>query len=84
VTAPGGYKTRLVDTVSREITGFVEAVRAAGGVAGGLHLETTPDDVTECAATEAGLHTVGERYTSCCDPRLNPAQALTTVSAWPA
>ncbi|MEU6995013.1 3-deoxy-7-phosphoheptulonate synthase, partial [Streptomyces sp. NPDC046465] len=84
VTAPGGYKTRLVDTVSREITGFVEAVRAAGGVAGGLHLETTPDDVTECAATEAGLPTVGERYTSCCDPRLNPAQALTTVSAWPA
>ncbi|MFF1375089.1 3-deoxy-7-phosphoheptulonate synthase [Streptomyces sp. NPDC058308] len=84
VTAPGGYKTRLVDTVSREITGFVEAVRAAGGVAGGLHLETTPDDVTECATTEADLDTVGERYTSCCDPRLNPTQALTTVSAWPA
>ncbi|MET7364200.1 3-deoxy-7-phosphoheptulonate synthase, partial [Streptomyces sp. NPDC005562] len=60
------------------------AVRAGGGTAGGLHLETTPDDVTECASTEADLEHVGERYTSCCDPRLNPAQALTAVNAWPA
>ncbi|MEU6126855.1 3-deoxy-7-phosphoheptulonate synthase [Streptomyces sp. NPDC047123] len=82
VTAPGGYKTRMVRTVAREISGFVSAVRSAGGVAGGLHLETTPDDVTECASTEADLTRVGERYTSCCDPRLNPAQALTAVSAW--
>ncbi|MEU1328648.1 3-deoxy-7-phosphoheptulonate synthase [Streptomyces sp. NPDC005865] len=84
VTAPGGYKTRMVDTVAGEITAFVEAVRAGGGTAGGLHLETTPDDVTECASTEADLDHVGERYTSCCDPRLNPAQALTAVNAWPA
>ncbi|MFC5663056.1 3-deoxy-7-phosphoheptulonate synthase [Kitasatospora misakiensis] len=82
VTAPGGYKTRLVETVSLEVSRFVEAVRAAGGVAGGLHLETTPDDVTECASTEADLDSVGERYTSCCDPRLNPAQAVAVVSAW--
>ncbi len=82
VTAPGGYKTRLVETVSLEVSRFVEAVRGAGGVAGGLHLETTPDDVTECASTEADLDSVGERYTSCCDPRLNPAQAVAVVSAW--
>ncbi|MFF7587731.1 3-deoxy-7-phosphoheptulonate synthase [Kitasatospora purpeofusca] len=82
VTAPGGYKTRLVDTVSLEVSRFVEAVRGAGGVAGGLHLETTPDDVTECASTEADLGSVGDRYTSCCDPRLNPAQAVAVVSAW--
>lgn len=82
VSAPGGYKTRMVATLAREISGFVSAVRSAGGVAGGLHLETTPDDVTECASTEADLARVGERYTSCCDPRLNPAQALTAVSAW--
>ncbi|MFG2606511.1 3-deoxy-7-phosphoheptulonate synthase [Streptomyces sp. NPDC048514] len=82
VTAPGGLKTRLVPTVSREVSRFVRAVRGAGGVAGGLHLETTPDDVTECAATEAGLDTVGERYTSHCDPRLNPWQAVSVVSSW--
>ncbi|MDY0812976.1 3-deoxy-7-phosphoheptulonate synthase [Kitasatospora purpeofusca] len=82
VTAPGGYKTRLVETVALEVSRFVEAVRGAGGVAGGLHLETTPDDVTECASTEADLGSVGERYTSCCDPRLNPAQAVDVVSAW--
>ncbi|MFD6437262.1 3-deoxy-7-phosphoheptulonate synthase [Streptomyces venezuelae] len=84
VTAPGGYKTRLVGTVQREVTAFVEAVRGAGGTAGGLHLEATPDDVTECAGTEADLDRVGERYLSCCDPRLNPAQALSVVSAWTA
>ncbi|MFJ8435105.1 3-deoxy-7-phosphoheptulonate synthase [Kitasatospora sp. NPDC094019] len=82
VSAPGGYKTRLVETVALEVSRFVEAVRGAGGVAGGLHLETTPDDVTECASTEAGLGSVGDRYTSCCDPRLNPAQAVAVVSAW--
>ncbi|GGQ49416.1 hypothetical protein GCM10010279_68550 [Streptomyces mutabilis] len=62
----------------------VEAVRGAGGVPGGLHLETTPDDVTECATTEADPGHVGERYTSHCDPRLNPWQARAVVSSWAA
>ncbi|GAA2916796.1 hypothetical protein GCM10020221_10970 [Streptomyces thioluteus] len=84
VTAPGGHKTRIVETVSLEVSRFVEAVRTAGGVAGGLHLETTPDDVTECASTEDRLGSVGERYTSHCDPRLNPSQALAVVSSWTA
>ncbi|MFE6868564.1 3-deoxy-7-phosphoheptulonate synthase [Kitasatospora sp. NPDC057692] len=83
-TAPGGLKTRLVGTVALEVARFVEAVRASGGVAGGLHLETTPDDVTECASTEAELDSVGERYTTSCDPRLNPAQAVSVVSSWTA
>ncbi|GCB50885.1 3-deoxy-7-phosphoheptulonate synthase [Streptomyces sp. NL15-2K] len=84
ITAPGGHKTRLVETVSLEVSRFVEAVRGAGGVAGGLHLETTPDDVTECAVTEADLGSVGERYTSYCDPRLNPSQAVSVVRSWTA
>ncbi|KOV58496.1 3-deoxy-7-phosphoheptulonate synthase [Streptomyces sp. MMG1121] len=84
VTAPSGHKTRLVRTVSLEVSRFVAAVRAGGGVAGGLHLETTPDDVTECAFTEAGLDFVAERYTSHCDPRLNPSQAVSVVSSWTA
>lgn len=84
VTAPGGRKTRLVGTVCLEVSRFVQAVRAAGGVPGGLHLETTPDDVTECATTEADLAFVGERYTTHCDPRLNPRQARSVVSSWTA
>ncbi|MFD8572216.1 3-deoxy-7-phosphoheptulonate synthase [Streptomyces sp. NPDC059639] len=84
VTAPGGRKTRLVPAVSLEVSRFVEAVRGAGGVPGGLHLEATPHDVTECATTETDLAFVGERYTSHCDPRLNPGQARSVVSSWTA
>ncbi|AXI81418.1 phospho-2-dehydro-3-deoxyheptonate aldolase [Peterkaempfera bronchialis] len=82
VTAPDGLKTRLVETVVREVEDFQHAVRTAGGTAGGLHLETTPDDVTECAPDASGLARVGDTYTSFCDPRLNPGQAISVVSAW--
>ena len=82
VTAPSGHKTRLVETVSLEVSRFVAAVRGAGGVPGGLHLETTPDDVTECATTKEDLDSVGERYTSFCDPRLTPWQAVSVTSSW--
>ncbi|MEU3509506.1 3-deoxy-7-phosphoheptulonate synthase [Streptomyces longwoodensis] len=84
VVTPGGHKTRLVETVALEVARFVRAVRAGGGVPGGLHLETTPDDVTECVATASDLGQVGGRSTSLCDPRLNPSQALSVVSAWTA
>jgi 3-deoxy-7-phosphoheptulonate synthase len=57
-------------------------LRTEGGVAGGLHLETTPDDVTECAYDESGADRVGDKYTSYCDPRLNPDQAVAAVAAW--
>ncbi|MFF8594435.1 3-deoxy-7-phosphoheptulonate synthase [Streptomyces sp. NPDC015220] len=82
VTAPGGLKTRLVRTVATEIEGFRAAVVAGGGTPGGLHLETTPDDVSECVADESALDAVGTAYASFCDPRLNPAQALAAVGAW--
>ncbi|MFF4405027.1 3-deoxy-7-phosphoheptulonate synthase [Streptomyces sp. NPDC001262] len=82
VAGPDGLKTRLVDTVVREVRDFQHAVRTAGGVAGGLHLETTPDDVTECATDASAVGRVGDKYTSFCDPRLNPRQAVTVVSAW--
>ncbi|MHC0433261.1 3-deoxy-7-phosphoheptulonate synthase [Streptomyces sp. O3] len=81
-SSPAGHKTRLVPAVEREVRAFKFAVESAGGVAGGLHLETTPDDVTECVRTEAHLDRVGVRYTSHCDPRLTPAQALSVVTAW--
>ncbi|GAA2268872.1 MULTISPECIES: 3-deoxy-7-phosphoheptulonate synthase [Kitasatospora] len=82
VTAPEGNKTRLVETVVREVLRFQEAVAGAGGVCGGLHLETTPDDVTECVMHEEDLGRVGDKYTTYCDPRLNPQQAISVVSAW--
>ncbi|MER5491716.1 3-deoxy-7-phosphoheptulonate synthase [Streptomyces sp. NPDC002490] len=84
VTAPGGLKTRFVETVVREVREFQRAVLAEGGVAGGLHLETTPDQVTECVPDATGIERVGDKYTSFCDPRLNPGQAVTVVSAWTA
>jgi 3-deoxy-7-phosphoheptulonate synthase len=82
VNGPDGLKTRFLDTIRQEIQTFQEAVEAAGGVAGGLHLETVPDDVTECVENERYVEQVGERYTSHCDPRLNPGQAVAVVSAW--
>jgi 3-deoxy-7-phosphoheptulonate synthase len=84
VTAPDGRKTRRVDTIACEVRDFQEAVTAAGGVAGGLHLETTPHAVTECVADAGELdrHRPDETYTTLCDPRLNPEQALAVVANW--
>ncbi|QFZ19446.1 3-deoxy-7-phosphoheptulonate synthase [Saccharothrix syringae] len=75
-----GHKTRFVDAVAREVVDFRAAVRSAGAVAGGLHLETSPEQVGECrwngSATRSGPRT------TLCDPRLNPWQALAVVAAW--
>jgi 3-deoxy-7-phosphoheptulonate synthase len=81
-TTPGGRKTRLLGTVADEVAGFQRAVLAGGGTAGGLHLETTPDDVVECAADPCLVDGPGERYTTLCDPRLNPEQALLIAGSW--
>jgi 3-deoxy-7-phosphoheptulonate synthase len=82
LATPEGLKTRFVDSVIREVRGFQWAVNRAGGVAGGLHLETTPDEVTECVADASQIDRVGHKYTSLCDPRLNPAQAVQVAGAW--
>jgi 3-deoxy-7-phosphoheptulonate synthase len=82
VSAPNGRKTRYVETIVREIEIFQRVVRAAGGTPGGLHLETSSEDVTECVLNESYVEEVGQRYTSFCDPRLNPLQAVSVVSSW--
>ncbi len=82
VSGPDGLKTRFLQTVIREVERFQRAVSAEHGTAGGLHLETTPDDVTECVLNESMLDQVGYKYTSFCDPRLNPSQAISVASAW--
>ncbi|QKV97005.1 3-deoxy-7-phosphoheptulonate synthase [Streptomyces sp. NA02950] len=82
VVTAEGFKTRYLETIEREIQDFQTAVRSQDGIAGGLHLETTPDDVTECVRNESCADEVGRKYTSFCDPRLNPSQAVFAVSAW--
>jgi 3-deoxy-7-phosphoheptulonate synthase len=78
LTTPTGYKTRRFDDIVDEVKGFFEAHRAAGTYPGGIHIELTGDDVTECLGgseqiDEADLAT---RYESLCDPRLNHMQSL--------
>lgn len=83
VSAADGRKTRLLSDVVQEVRVFHEAVTAAGGVAAGLHLETTPDPVGECVADASQLDRVGEYgYTTLCDPRLNAEQAAAVAAAW--
>jgi 3-deoxy-7-phosphoheptulonate synthase len=82
ITGPDGHKTRLLDAMTGEIQDFNEVMAKADGVNGGLHLESTPDDVTECAADASELGSVGDRNTTLCDPRLNPGQTVELVSAW--
>jgi 3-deoxy-7-phosphoheptulonate synthase len=82
ITTPDGTKTRLLTTIAQEIRGFHHAVTDAGGVAGGLHLETTPDDTTECVQDESELDRVADHYASFCDPRLNPNQAVKAIGSW--
>jgi 3-deoxy-7-phosphoheptulonate synthase len=82
VVGPDGVKTRFVETVIREVEEFQDAVAAEGGTAGGLHLETTPDDVTECVSNHSPGAVPGDKYTSFCDPRLNLGQAIAVASAW--
>ncbi|WP_123471736.1 MULTISPECIES: 3-deoxy-7-phosphoheptulonate synthase [unclassified Streptomyces] len=84
VKAPVGLKTRSVQTVIEEVVAFQQAVTGAGGIASGLHLETTPDDVTECVWSQVQSADVGQRYTTLCDPRLNPRQAVAVAGAWSA
>ena len=78
ITTPTGYKTRRFDDVVDEVRGFFEAHRAVGTFPGGIHVELTGDDVTECLGgseqiDEAALAT---RYESLCDPRLKKMQSL--------
>jgi 3-deoxy-7-phosphoheptulonate synthase len=78
LTTPTGYKTRRFDDVVDEVKGFFEAHRAAGTHPGGIHVELTGDDVTECLGGSEDIdeETLATRYESLCDPRLNHMQSL--------
>ncbi|MEH0417667.1 class II 3-deoxy-7-phosphoheptulonate synthase [Streptomyces sp. B21-083] len=76
--APSGHKTRRFDDILAEVAGFFEVHEALGTHAGGLHVELTGDDVTECVGGGAGLgfDDLHRGYESACDPRLNGGQSL--------
>jgi 3-deoxy-7-phosphoheptulonate synthase len=77
-TSTGGRKTRHFDDVLAEISGFFAAHRAEGTWPGGVHIELTGDDVTEClggSETILDAH-LDDRYETMCDPRLNGRQSL--------
>ena len=78
IKAAGGYKTRPFDLIMREVETFFDIHRGEGTHAGGIHVEMTGQNVTECvggskAVTETDLC---DRYHTHCDPRLNADQSL--------
>jgi 3-deoxy-7-phosphoheptulonate synthase len=78
IKASSGYKTRPFERILAEVKGFFAVHRAEGTHAGGIHIEMTGQDVTECtggaiAITDGAL---ADRYHTHCDPRLNAAQSI--------
>ncbi|WP_433227586.1 class II 3-deoxy-7-phosphoheptulonate synthase [Actinomadura formosensis] len=73
-----GYKTRRLADIIREIDGFFAVCGAEGAFPGGIHLELTGDNVTEClGGAEEILDThLSRRYETACDPRLNAGQSI--------
>lgn len=77
-SSASGLKTRHFDTVIDELQGFFEVHHALGTHPGGIHIELTGEDVTECmgGAQDISDLDLGRRYETACDPRLNTQQAL--------
>jgi 3-deoxy-7-phosphoheptulonate synthase len=78
VESASGYKTRRFDDVIDEVRGFFEVHQQLGTYPGGIHVELTGEDVTEClgGADEIADADLAGRYETACDPRLNTSQAL--------
>ncbi len=78
VKADSGYKTRPFDRILAETRGFFAVHRAEGTHAGGIHIEMTGQDVTECVGGAVAIthEALGDRYHTHCDPRLNAAQSI--------
>ncbi|MFM8448461.1 MAG: class II 3-deoxy-7-phosphoheptulonate synthase [Candidatus Nanopelagicaceae bacterium] len=73
-----GYKTRQFEDVMDEVKGFFEVHKALGTFPGGVHIELTGDDVTEClgGGAQISAEDLATRYETACDPRLNHTQSL--------
>ena len=81
--AAGAYKTRRVSDILSELGDFFSIAAAEGVHPGGIHLEVSGSDVTECVGGACGLAEADLplRYLSHCDPRLNPSQAMDLAAA---
>ena len=78
IKAATGFKTRTFDSILKEVKNFFAVSQAEGSYAGGLHVEMTGQDVTECTggARKISDADLSSRYHTHCDPRLNSDQAL--------
>jgi 3-deoxy-7-phosphoheptulonate synthase len=78
IKTDSGYKTRPFDRILSEVRGFFAVHRAEGTHAGGVHIEMTGQNVTECigGAMDVTQMDLGDRYHTHCDPRLNAGQSL--------
>ena len=78
IKADSGYKTRPFERILAEVKGFFAVHRAEGTHAGGIHIEMTGQDVTECTGGAIAItdERLADRYHTHCDPRLNAAQSL--------
>ena len=78
IKSRGGYKTRPFDRILREVRGFFAVHEAEGTHAGGIHVELTGRNVTECTggAQDITDENLSDRYHTHCDPRLNASQSL--------
>ena len=78
VKSDSGYKTRPFDRILAEVRGFFAVHRAEGSHPGGIHIEMTGQDVTECVGGAVAItdDSLSQRYHTHCDPRLNAAQSL--------
>jgi 3-deoxy-7-phosphoheptulonate synthase len=78
ITSVSGYKTRPFDQILKEVRTFFQAHAAEGTHAGGVHLEMTGQNVTECTGGARAIseEDLNDRYHTVCDPRLNAEQSL--------
>jgi 3-deoxy-7-phosphoheptulonate synthase len=79
IKASSGYKTRDFEAILSEVKQFFQIHNAQGSYAGGIHLEMTGQNVTECTGSQScpiSQDKLGDRYHTQCDPRLNADQAL--------
>ena len=78
ITSNSGYKTRPFDRILSEVKSFFTIHAAEGTHAGGVHLEMTGQDVTECIGGARAItdEDLSDRYHTVCDPRLNAEQSI--------
>jgi 3-deoxy-7-phosphoheptulonate synthase len=78
IKSESGYKTRPFERILSEVRGFFDVHRAEGTHAGGIHIEMTGQDVTECTGGAVAItdEALADRYHTHCDPRLNAAQSI--------